>query len=128
MPAVGLVKGAGRLMAFVGPKLHPAVTLCLGPIHASGDQTMAQPLSSRLRNHEEEAQLGGDLILADAEYTAQPFGTLRCNEGAVARWVAATDEIRHDLGDERFEGDVKPLVTCIKLGVLLDDPTGIAAL
>ena len=127
MPAVGLVKRAGRLVAFVGPKLHPAIPLRLGPIHARSDQTMAQPLSLRLRNHEEEAQLGRCLILPDAKNTAQPFCAPRGNKRAVARWIAATDEIGHDLCDKRFEGDVKPFVPRIKRAMLPDDPTGIAA-
>src|SRR2546430_4143085 len=108
-----LVRVSGRAQLARGPERDLAVARLAREAHALAHEAGPEARATRLRLHQQQAQLGHGLRARDEEHRAHQLAALLRDPAPLAFRVVALGEVRHDLGDERLE----LLVVAVFLGI-----------
>ena len=115
-------------MAFMGPELHPAVSLCLSETHAGFQQPVTKTPAAGFGHKQKKPQFGRRFIEPDAKHGPQPVGTITGNPPAFASGIMICNERVQDLRHQRTKGCVKPLLFCVVQRMLCDQPVTVRGL
>src|ERR1700720_2929931 len=93
---------------------------------AFSDQPAAEAQPAGLRLDQEEAQPGHPVGLLDQADGADGLAVALGDPATLALGVELADELRDDLGDQRLEALVEPVLLRVEDAVTVDDPAHVA--